>query len=63
MWQRIVHVDGVCARSQVPLSPALVSSWDELDRPFRYSPQFYVGIIAKLRCEAGVPEGKRRARA
>jgi hypothetical protein len=63
MRTRLDHVDGVCARSQVPLSPALVSSWQELARPFRNSPQFYVGIIAKLRCEAGVPKGRRRARA
>ena len=48
------HVDSVCATSHAPLSPALVSTWQEHARPFRYSPQFYVRLIAKLRPDAGV---------
>ena len=59
MRKRLDYVDGVCARSQVPLSPALVSTWQESARPFEHSPQFYVGIMAKLRSEAGRSTGKR----
>jgi hypothetical protein len=61
MRARLDQVAGVCARSQVPLSPALVSTWQEPARPFRNTPQFYVGLIAKLRGRAGVHKGRRRA--
>jgi hypothetical protein len=43
------HVEGVCARTDTKLSAALVLSWQDPARPFRHIPQFYVGLISKLR--------------
>jgi hypothetical protein len=53
------YIDSVCASSKAPLSPALVSTWQDPARPFRYSPQFYVCLIAQLRPDAGVFRAKR----
>ena len=54
-------VDGNCASSQTPLSPPLVSTWQESARPFRYSPEFYVRLIAGLRSESGIEGAEREA--
>jgi hypothetical protein len=55
-------VEGVCARVQAPPSPALVSTWQDPARPFRYSAQFYAAIISRLRAVAGWTQAKRGPR-
>jgi hypothetical protein len=51
LWLRtwLACIDKACASSHAQLSPALISSWQDPARPFRYSPQFYVRLIARLR--------------
>jgi hypothetical protein len=40
-------------RCEAPLSPALLATWIDRTLPPRYSPHFYVRIIAKLRLDPG----------
>jgi hypothetical protein len=47
--------EGVCMRSHAPLSPVLVSTWQDPARPCQYRPQFYVRLIRMLRAAAGLP--------
>jgi hypothetical protein len=51
-------VDCGCAHTHAPLSPAPVSTWQDSTRPFRYNPEFYVRLIARLRADSKV--GKRQ---
>jgi hypothetical protein len=46
-------LDRLCDGNDDRISSALASTWRGHTRPFQHSPEFYVGIIAKLRSEAG----------
>lgn len=54
-------VDRAWARSQAPLRPELVSTWQDPASPFRYCPEFYVWLIPRLRLEAELPCGEPSA--
>jgi hypothetical protein len=53
----LTHILDPC-RCEAPLSPALLATWIDRTRPLRYSLQFYVRVITKLRPELGVSRAK-----
>jgi hypothetical protein len=55
----LTHILDPC-RFKAPLSPALLATWIDRTRPPRYSPHFYVRIIAKLRSNPGMSVGGRQ---
>jgi hypothetical protein len=52
-------LDRLCDGDDERIGSALASTWRGHTRPFEHSPEFYVGIVAKLRSEVGRSSGKR----
>jgi hypothetical protein len=52
-------VDRVSAGSRGSPDAEMVLAWQDPARPFRYSPQFYVRLIHRLRCEAELIPAKQ----